>query len=124
MSSPRGRPGEGVSHTLILGAVRMRMADPITSTVPDQRRDMLVCACRDFADEKHMIAGGMQRVVAAFQPRNTTFDERRIRGSEPIRDTGEAVGVWTREAACQLDLIVREHVDGIALCALEHDQAA
>ena len=50
------------------------MAYTITPTMPDQRRDMLVRARRDFADEKHMITRGMQRVVAAFEPRNAALD--------------------------------------------------
>ena len=73
----------------------------------------------DLADEQHVVAGAMPRVVAAFEPRDAAVDQRRIGAAQPVRDAVEAVGVRPREPARELDLVVREHVDRVALGVLE-----
>ena len=77
----------------------------------------------DRADEQHVVAGPMPRVVAAFEPRDAALDQRHAGGAQPVVDAGEAVGVRTREPAREVDLVVREHVDRVMLGPLERGEA-
>ena len=63
------------------------------------------------------------RVVAAFEPCDAALDQRRVGRAKAERDAFEAVGVRTREAARELDLVVREHVDDVALRVFERGEA-
>ena len=94
------------------------------SAVPDQRFDVLVSTRLDQADEQHVIPRGVQRMMPAFQPRNTALDQWRRRMAEPEAHAGEAIGVRARESPRELDLIMRENVHRIALGAFEGHQAA
>ena len=58
-------------------------------------------------DEEHVVARTVHRVVAALEPRDATLDQRRVRGTQPKGNALEAVGVGPREAAREIDLIVR-----------------
>ena len=51
----------------------------------------------DMADEQHVIAGAMHRVMAAFEPRDAAFDQRRVGGAEAERNAVEAIGMGSRE---------------------------
>ena len=76
-----------------------------------------------FADEQHVIARRMQCVMTTFEPCGASFDQRRAPLARPMCDARKAVGVWAREAARELDLIVSENIDRVSLCAFEHGQA-
>ena len=86
-------------------------------------RPLRALAGLDVADEQHVVAGAMARVVAALEPRDAALDQRRAGPPEPIVDAGEAVGVRPREPARELDLVAREHVDRVALGRLERGEA-
>ena len=78
----------------------------------------------DFADEKHVVARRVKRVMPAFEPCRAAFDQRRIGLAEAEGHACEAIGVRTRKASRQLDLIVREHVNRVLRGAFEDRQAA
>src|SRR5205085_3215934 len=78
----------------------------------------------DLADEKHMIADGNPRMVAAFQPGDASVDQRRGGVAELIGHAGKAVGVRPRESPRDIDLVVGKHVDRIAGRLLEARKAA
>lgn len=78
----------------------------------------------DLADKEDVVSGGMQRIVPTFQPCRTAFDQGRSRGAEAKRDTGEAIDVRPREASCQTDLVVGEHVDGVLAGTGKYRQTA
>ena len=61
--------------------------------------------CHHFADEYYVIAGGMPRVMAAFEPRDAAIDQWRIRPPKPVRDTRESVRVRTRKATRKIGLL-------------------
>ena len=71
----------------------------------------------DFADEQHVIARPVPRVVPALEPRDAAVDQRRARRAQPVIDAREAIGVRTREPAREIGLVVREHVDRVVLGA-------
>src|SRR5438094_9560657 len=100
----------------------MRSAQVVTATVPDQRGNVLMRTRIDLADEQHVVAGRMQRVVTALQPGDAALDSRCPSRTQVKRYAVEAIGVRTRKTTRQLDLIVGEHVDDITLSALEHRQ--
>lgn len=102
----------------------MRSAQVKTATVPDQRGNVLMRTRIDLADEQHVVAGRMQRVVSAFQPGNAALDSRCRSRTQVKRHAVEPIGVRTRKTARQLDLIMGEDVDNITLSALEHRQAS
>ena len=79
-------------------------------------------AVHDLADEQHVVAGAVPRVMAALEPRDAAVDQRRVGRAQPVGDAGEAVGVRPREAARELDLVVRQHVDRVALGVPERGQ--
>ena len=88
----------------------------------DGTRAPLPC-CRPqvstIADEQHMIAGAMPRVVAALEPRDAARDQRDAGTAQPIVDALEAICVRPRKPAREIDLVVREHVDRVVLGPLE-----
>ena len=92
--------------------------------MPDQRCDVLPHARVDLTDEQHVIARGVQRVVAAFQPGDAAFDQRRRRRTQAKRHPVEPVGMRARKPPRQLDLIVGENVHHVTLRALENRQAS
>ena len=61
--------------------------------------------CHHFADEYDMIAGGVPRVMAAFEPRDAAIDQWRIRPSEPVRDARKPILVRAREAPRKIGLL-------------------
>src|SRR5512143_4370215 len=77
----------------------------------------------DLAQEEDVVAGAVRRVVAALEPRDAAVDQRRVGGAQPVRDARETVDVRPRNAASELDLVVREHVDRVALGRLERGEA-
>src|SRR2546428_9129675 len=79
---------------------------------------------QDFADEKNVVARRVKRVMPAFEPCRAAFDQRRIGLAKAECHACEAISVWTRKAARELDLIVREHVDHVLRGTFEDRQAA
>ena len=75
------------------------------------------------ADEQHVIAGAMPRVVAAFEPCDAAVDQRDAGAAQPIVDALEAVRVRPRKPAREIDLVVRQHVDRVVLGALQRREA-
>ena len=61
--------------------------------MPDQGRHALMPRGENLADEQHVIAGGVQRVVPAFEPRGTAVDQRRVCLPQAKRDARETVGM-------------------------------
>ena len=61
--------------------------------------------CHHFADEYDMIASGMPRVMAAFEPRDAAVDQWRIRPPKPVRDARESVRVRARKAPRKIGLL-------------------
>ena len=102
----------------------MRVADAVPAAVPQEWRYVTVRGGQDLADKQHVIARGVQRVMPAFEPRRAAFDQRRAGVAKAKRHAGEAIGMRTGEAPRQVDLVVREHVDGVILCSLECVEAA
>ena len=97
---------------------------PVAAGVPEQRRDPTVGATVHLADEEHVIAGRMQRVVSALDPGGTAFDEGYTTLSFAVHDAGEPVRVRTGEASSELNLVMRQNVDRVALGPREYSQAA
>ena len=58
-----------------------------------QPRPMRALDGHDPADEHDVIACPVQCVMPAFEPRDAAVDQRGIRPAEPVRDSGESVGV-------------------------------
>ena len=82
------------------------------------------CAGLDRANEQDVIACPVSRMVSALEPRDAAGDQRRARSAQRIDDVGKAIGVRPGKAARQLHLIVREHIDYVALGALEGGETA
>src|SRR5437763_14185215 len=81
--------------------------------------------CREhLADKEHVVACRMPRVMAALEPRGTVFDERRFCLAEMKRHARESIKMRAREAPREIDLIVREDIDGVALGGLEHSETS
>src|SRR5437879_4174794 len=124
-----GFAGPGIRVRLIPGApsivaLRICRADAITAAVPHQGRQTPMRGSHDFADEKHVVARRVKRVMPAFEPCRAAFDQRRIGLAKAECHACEAISVWTRKAARELDLIVREHVDHVLRGTFEDRQAA
>ena len=102
----------------------MGLTYAIAAAVPDQRPPAPVRGGNNLADEQHMIAGRMERVMPAFEPRRAAFDQRRARRPEAKCYAREAIGVRTGETPRQFDLIVSEDVHGVLLGAGEDRQAS
>ena len=81
-------------------------------------------ASLDGADEQNVIPHAVLHVVATFEPRNATCNQRRPRGAQPIHHVNEAIGMRPGKSAGEVHLIVREHVDRVALGALEGGEAS
>ena len=94
------------------------------TVVENESRAFPTCASLHRADEQDVIARPVSRVVAALEPCDAAGDQRRARSAQRIRDVGKAIGVRPGKAARQLHLIVREHVDYVALGTLEGGETA
>ena len=92
--------------------------------VEDEPEAVVPLAGVDLADEQHVVARAMDGVVPAFEPRDAAFDQRRAGGTDPVGHAREAVGMGPREAAGELDLVVRQHVDGVTLGGPEGREVA
>ena len=110
-------PAHRAASTRGADQLGQRLRRAVAAVVEHEPAALAPPAGLDLADEQHVVAGAMPRVVAALEPRDAALDQRRVRGAQPIGDAGEAVGVRPRKAARELDLVVREHVDRVALGA-------
>ena len=77
----------------------------------------------DFADEYDMVAGRMPAMMAAFEPRDASVDQRCIGPAQTVRDAGKTIGMRTRKPARQVGVAGRQHVDCVALRRLESGEA-
>src|SRR5438034_4235974 len=79
----------------IAAALRIRRADAIPARMPHQRREALVRCRDDLADEKHVVARRVKRVMPAFEPCRAVFDQRRIGLAKAECNSCETIGVRT-----------------------------
>ena len=69
------------------------MRGGIAAVVKHEADAVAPLAAFDFSDEQQVIAGAMLCVVAALEPGDAAFDQRRTGGPDSIRHAGETVGM-------------------------------
>jgi len=78
----------------------------------------------DLADEEHVIAGRMQRMMTTLDPGCAVFDEWHASPSRAVGHAREAIRVRAGKAPRELYLIVRENVYCVAFGAFKYGKTA
>ena len=73
-------------------------------------------------DENQMIAAGVLRFVAAFEPGAAAGQERRVAGARGERQAGELVRPRCGKALRQFLLILRQYVDRVVAAIPQQQQ--
>jgi len=66
---------------------------PVMPVMKHEAATVRALDAHHLADEQHVVAGAMARVVAALEPRDAAVDQRCVRPAEPKRYVREAIGM-------------------------------